>query len=179
VKSEKFGKIKTVSICFAALFLILLAGESVFACSCKNPPTVEQSFEQSAGVFYGTVESVASEGDRILAKFQVEKSWKGATRDIVTVRTDATSCGIDFRKGEKHYLFVDRDGDVFYTVMCRRHAGSQEEFLNGKSQLSLRKTPRSFIGGENLLLTSIIVFLSIFLVAAAAVFILKRKKAVK
>ena len=179
LQSLFFAMPKTILICVVGLVLILLAGESVFACTCSNPPTVEQSFEQSAAVFYGAVESVETSGKDVVAQIRVEKSWKGASHDLVTVKTEQTSCGIDFKPGEKHYLFVDRDGENYKTVMCRRHAGTQEEFLRGKSLLTIRKVPRSFIGGGNLLMTSILVFLGFLAVFAAAVFILKRRKAVK
>jgi hypothetical protein len=160
--------IKTVSIIAFVLVLILLAGENALACKCSNPPSVGQSFEQSAAIFYGTVESVESSDKEMLAVFSVEKSWKGADKDRVTVRTDTTSCGIDFKKGESYYLFAERDGDIFYTVPCRRHAGSQEEFLKNKPALSLQKVPRAFLGSSNLLIYAASITAAVFILAAVA-----------
>ena len=176
MKSEKCLK---TAVCVIVFVFVLLTGEIAFACKCANPPTVEESFEQSAAVFYGTVEAVEPYNKDVLAKIRVEKAWKGVAYDMVTVITERTSCGIEFKAGEKYYLFVDREGDNFKTVACRRHAGTQEEFLKNKSLLTIKKVPRSFIGGGNLLMTSVLVFLGFLAVFAAAVFILKRRKAVK
>jgi hypothetical protein len=178
LKVKKFNMKKIVPIAGFALLFIFFSGEAALACSCKNPPTVEQSFEQSAAVFYGTVESVEASGDKILARFKVEKSWKGADTDLVAVRTDQTSCGIDFKPGEKYYLFLDRAGDVYETVPCRRHAGAQEEFLNNKPPLALQKVSRSLIASGNLLpaaalITGLIILLAVSL---SAVYVFKTKK---
>jgi hypothetical protein len=124
-----------------ALFFILLSGENAFACKCSNPPTVEQSFEQSAAVFYGKVESVKSDDREMVAVFRVEKSWKGADNDVVVVRTDTSSCGINFKEGDTHYLFVDKKDDDYQTVVCRRHGGSQEKFLENKPTIELKSVP--------------------------------------
>ena len=157
---------KIVSISIIALFFILLSGQDVFACSCQNPPTVEQSFEQSAAVFYGTVEEVDNNaGDKIYARFKVEKSWKGADKDEALVITDATSCGIDFKIGESYYLFVDRDGGTFRTVPCRRHAGAQEEFLQNKFLIRLKPVRPKV---NNLLFFAVAVTGFIIILAAAA-----------
>jgi hypothetical protein len=169
---------KTLSIIFIALALILSSDQAAHACSCKNPPTVEQSFEQSAAVFAGKVESVESSDKETVAEFRVDKSWKGADKERVTVKTDTTSCGIDFKKGESYYLFLDRDGDSYRTVPCRRHAGAQEEFLKNKPTLALQKVSGAFIGSSNLLgaaalITGGIFVLAILLVAA---FVFKSKR---
>lgn len=158
--------LKNVSNGVIALFFILLAGFDVFACKCANPPTVEQSFEQSAAVFYGTVEKVSG-GDKIIsAVFRVEKSWKGVDTAEALVASDATSCGIDFQKGETYYLFVDRDGSDFRTVLCRRHAGTQEEFLKNKPLIQLKPAR----GSNNLLLNAVAV--TGFIIALAFVLVI-------
>jgi hypothetical protein len=169
---------KTVSIIFVALALILLSDQAALACSCKNPPTVEQSFEQSAAVFVGTVESVESSDKEMVAELRVDKSWKGADKERVTVKTDTTSCGIDFKKGESYYLFLDRDGDAYRTVPCRRHAGAQENFLRDKPPLALQKVSRSFIGSSNLLGAAALITAGVFILAAIliAAFVFKSKR---
>ncbi|HEY0427264.1 MAG TPA: hypothetical protein VGC76_05620 [Pyrinomonadaceae bacterium] len=173
--------IKTVSAGCIFLFFILLAIQNAFACSCVKPPSVEEGFEQSAAVFYGTVESVESTDKEMTAVFNVEKSWKGADRDRVTVKTDATSCGIDFKTGEKHYLFLDQDGGIYKTVPCRRYAGAQEEFLKDKPPLALQKAlvtvPRTFIGTK-LLLAAASITAAVFILAALgiALYVFKSKR---
>lgn len=136
---------KPFSNIIVALFFILAATFDAFACKCVNPPTVEQSFEQSAAVFYGTVEEVSGGDKSIQVLFKVEKSWKGVDTAETMVITDATSCGIDFKAGETYYLFVDREGatNTFRTVPCRRHAGAQEEFLKNKPLIALKPVRRS------------------------------------
>lgn len=157
---------KTFSISIIALFFILFAAENARACKCAEPPTVEQSFEQSAGVFYGTVEEVNNFGSVVSAVFKVEKSWKGAEFEETVVTTSATSCGINFQVGEKHYLFVDKDAgapNAFQTVTCRRHGGVQEEFLKNKPVLALKASRAS----NRLLMNAIAV--TGFIVALAAI----------
>jgi len=161
---------RTFSISIFALILILLSFESASACSCGNPPTVEQSFSQSAAVIYGRVESVAHNDLNTTAVFKVEKSWKGADRDEIVVVTEPTSCGIAFKTGETHYLFLDSIGETYRTAACRRHAGTQEEFLKDKPTVALKPVPpaskaRAEGGGELVIWGINVVALSI--VAAA------------
>lgn len=162
--------LKIVSNGLIVLCFILAAALDVFACSCANPPSVEQSFEQSAAVFYGTVEEVSGGDNKsIQALFKVEKSWKGADSAEALVITDATSCGIDFKAGETYYLFVDRDGNAantFRTVPCRRHAGRQEEFLKDKPLIRLKPGHRP----SNLLFYSVAV--TGFIITLAAVLVI-------
>jgi hypothetical protein len=167
---------KIVRLASIVFVLILLASENAFACKCSNPPSVGQSFEQSAGVFYGSVESVEASGDEILAEFRVEKSWKGADKDRVTVSTDRTSCGIDFKEGEKYYLFVDKNGEAYKTIPCRRHAGTQEEFLRDKPTLALQNVSRGFIGSSKLLFYAASIAAAVFILALAALYIFKLRK---
>jgi len=166
--------IKTVSI-IVVLVLVLLAGENALACKCGNPPGVGQSFDESAAVFYGTVESVEGDDKEMVAVFKVEKSWKGANSEQVMVKTDTTSCGIDFKTGEKYYLFVDRNGsmpNVFKVVPCRRHAGAQEEFLKDKPVLLLKANSFSPYGGfsGNPILTNAIIVTVVIILLAVVLF---------
>jgi hypothetical protein len=111
----------------------------------------------------------------MVAVFKVEKSWKGADSEQVMVKTDTTSCGIDFKTGEKYYLFVDRNGSMpnsFKVVPCRRHAGAQEEFLKDKP--TLRLTTGKFIAYErfsgNPILTNAIIVTVIIILLAVVLF---------
>lgn len=170
---------KNILISVFALFLVLVAGQNAFACKCSDPPTVEQSFEQSAGVFYGRVGEI-NEGEKVSsARFEIEKSWKGADKDETIVFTDTSSCGIAFKTGESYYLFVDREpgtANAYRVAACRRHAGSQEEFLKNKPLIQLK----SIRGGANALLKTAAAITGGIVALAAlvvAVVVFKRKKA--
>ena len=132
---------KAARIIFSLVVLLFLASENVFACSCNNPPTIDESFRDSDAVFFGRVLSVERSERSIEAVFRVETSWKGVATDEVIVRTDTTSCGINFAVGESHYLFLSRTGDVLATRPCARHSQAQE-FLQAKASLPLVSAPQ-------------------------------------
>lgn len=108
------------------------------ACSCVDPPTVEESFKDSIAVVYGTVVSVDNDSDsQFLTLFAVENSWKGVKQNKIIVKSDRTSCGIDLQAGKSYYLWLGQTDNLYITVPCRRHGGSEEDFLKPKPQLLL------------------------------------------
>lgn len=114
---------------------------SASACSCPNPPTVEQSFEASNAVIYGVVTYAQEFEDQILAVVEVKKSWKGVTKDRIIVKTGRTSCDISFSMDQAYYLWLDGAGDRYETSPCRRHAVTEETYLAEKPLITLESIP--------------------------------------
>ncbi len=137
----------------AFVFIILIAASNeIFACTCSNSneATIEKSFRDSDAVIYGKVIDLSTDPNRdIQALFMVESSWKGVDHNKIIVRTDATSCGINFKIGENYYLWLDGRNDEFHTVPCRRHGGAEENFLQNKPQLRLKTVSLELSGKKN------------------------------
>ncbi len=104
-----------------------------YACSCLEPPAVEEALERSKAVFMGKVIEIKEQKilgggttNRIL--FEVVKTWKGESQSqifITTGQPGAGDCGYDFRKGEEYLVYANRTSIYGYnvdlsTVVCDR-----------------------------------------------------------
>lgn len=132
---------------FLLIFLTVFSNE-IFACSCSNSNTAtpQDIFNASDAVFRGSVIDVDDSSDKdIYALFEVETSWKGVRQDKLIVRTDKTSCGINFKKGEKYLLWLDSsEGHDFKTVPCRIPVGDSGSFLQSRPELPLKSVLLDF-----------------------------------
>ncbi|HEY0075399.1 MAG TPA: hypothetical protein VGB77_14970 [Abditibacteriaceae bacterium] len=91
--------------------LVLLVFNSKFAlcCSCAEPDPPEQALKSADAVFAGKVISLTSSG-RFSGtySFQVNESWKGASLNILFIRTGrgGGDCGYGFEIGQEYLVYA-------------------------------------------------------------------------
>jgi Domain of unknown function (DUF4440)/Tissue inhibitor of metalloproteinase len=135
--------------CVLSLIAYLILTTNVgLACSCSNPALEGKSTEQqinearqrSAAIFSGkvleTVKNKDSDGvapGEVEVRFEVLKSWKGASADRLSVFTasDSSLCGYAFEVGESYLVYAhDYGGGKLDTNICtrtRRLADARED----------------------------------------------------
>ena len=125
---------KLSTLLFSVLLTVLFVVPHLAqACSCEPPPAALTALEQSAVVFSGSVTAIEEGetewlGSVFFVRFSVERSWKAATADDITVTTasDDARCGYHFELGEKYLIYgtAPVPGDEHYSVtICSRTRG--------------------------------------------------------
>lgn len=121
------------------------SSRSVYACSCV-PPTpgetlrskVVKSRADATAIFIGTVVSVRYSEEKMngtpvkrLARFKVERSWKGPTTEFIEVESANVCClcGITFSEGERYIVYSNsNDPNALLASSC-----SRTSIVNGRS----------------------------------------------
>lgn len=108
------------------LFVLIFVGLSVtttFGCECPLG-THKQNYRWAKSIFTGEAVSVGtdkisnpqvSKRDLYRVTFKVERRWKGAKSETVSVLTDSCAsmcCLIKFREGQKYLVYVYKDSFV-------------------------------------------------------------------
>ena len=126
-----------ISIMKPVLFLLLLFGASVsFACSCKEIGKITDGEIENVGeAFIGIVTEVIEDGVNftITATFEVKHYLKGKLQSSelkVTTSKSGASCGLNFKKGEKWYVFSYYSDNTLHAGLCGRSA--QLSYANSK-----------------------------------------------
>ena len=113
---------------------LLLASRAVSACDCRLPSAgkpikqvVAEARNKSRAVFSGTVVAIDRKpGDLYVAvRFKIEKFWKGALSEEVTVFTGqgGGDCGYKFEVGQRYLIYAYRYNDTeLGTNICQRTA---------------------------------------------------------
>lgn len=121
MKSLLFSLLLIVSLMFAA--------EAGFACSCAPPRSAAEELERAAAVFSGKVVEIKKhkQAENIFTAveviFRVERSWKGAEGETVSVFTSGWSaaCGYGFKGGRTYLVYAHRDAEGrLSTSTCSR-----------------------------------------------------------
>jgi hypothetical protein len=129
-----------------SLFSILLFAPAVLAavdtraqCDCIGyTPEVRGSrygsavedLKHSEVVFIGEVveshkvpkvsKSASEENYEIEVRFKVERAWKRAVAEYVTVRNNVDDCIFSLERGKKYLVYAVPDGDLLRTWYCSR-----------------------------------------------------------
>jgi hypothetical protein len=85
-----------------------------------GPKSVKGTVKQSAAVFSGEVLAVKSGVNFLEARFRVERFWKGAVSEEVSVWTDGTAESPHYRVGEKYLVFAGTQNGKLFTGICSR-----------------------------------------------------------
>lgn len=157
---------KSLKILSLASFVIILAAESSFACSCIRSP-VEEEFRNADAVFLGRVVGVGGFLSSGGARLEVEESWKGVDLDEVTVHTIPNTCAFSFKEGETYVIFAGRSPEgKLGTWACSnstnvkyRHAAEVLPYLERLEPIPLARSPADYRGVG--LITALCVLLSI------------------
>jgi hypothetical protein len=105
----------------ASTFFLLLVPRSALACSCVQAPP-ETAFAEHDAVFEGRVAQLSTQGDALVATFEVVQHWKGIEHESAIVRTPSSSaaCGVSFEVGTSWLVYADREGGLLTTGLCSR-----------------------------------------------------------
>jgi hypothetical protein len=144
----------------ASLVIILLLQSAVLPCTCANTSGLKQIQQRklirdSEAIFYGEVIAVGEPRTVVYnsgnlystpVTLRVIRSWKGVSRDEITIDTDTTSsCGLSPSVGRRLTLFPHRSkmsGQLFANLCSRnlletevlqRELGPGTEFSPAKS----------------------------------------------
>lgn len=106
--------------------------QEVHACSCAEPPPVEEALERATRVFSGEVIEIVDPGknkwirssnEPIEVIVKVDRVWKGNVGRQATVTTalSTASCGYPFAIGESYLIYASDLGETD-TNLCGRTA---------------------------------------------------------
>lgn len=143
-------RIKHVFLLGLAIGLLLLSSTAVLACSCELPKqgetvkqAVKRAHQNSNAVFAGEVVEVITNPKVFYLKvrFKVERSWKNARTEELTIRTGRSiggDCGYRFEVGEHYLVYAyGSEREMLETNICQRTrklADAEEDLkLLGKS----------------------------------------------
>ncbi|WP_213535460.1 hypothetical protein [Paenibacillus sp. J45TS6] len=110
---------------FSTWFVV--APVNVHACSCAEPPSIEDQMNRKTAIFTGKLLSLTkpdkiwSSADPVKAQFEVKQVWKGELDSQTTVYTalSSESCGYEgFEVNEEFIVFAYGKPDRLQTGLC-------------------------------------------------------------
>ncbi|UVI27270.1 hypothetical protein [Paenibacillus spongiae] len=101
----------------------------VHACSCAQPPSIEDQLNRKTAIFTGKVLSltkpaqreIQSSADPVEAQFEVKTVWKGEVGSQTAVYTalSSVSCGYEgFEVNKEYIVYAHGDPDRLETGLC-------------------------------------------------------------
>ena len=117
------GNICKLRGCLVGVLLIGLAFPAgVQACSCLSPRTPWEARTRADAVFSGTVLDIQRRDVSLRVTFELDKAWKGISKQQVTIQTRASSasCGYSFETGERYLVYAQSDENAYRTHLCTR-----------------------------------------------------------
>lgn len=110
--------------------LLMIRPAPVQACSCAQPPPVQEELARKTAVFSGKVikieqpkqKQIKSSADPVSITFEVMTVWKGdlAQRTTVYTASSSASCGYGFAEGKEYIVFAYGTPDNLETGICER-----------------------------------------------------------
>lgn len=147
-------RISAVSIWMASVAVLSLglvaatAGEAQ-ACSCMVPPPAQEALEDADAVFVGKVLGGEARDRTLEVRLAVERRWKGAESEEITVRTatSGAACGFSFAEGERYLVYGYEHEGVLRVSLCSRtqpldRAGEDIEALDRVVGQAPSETPQ-------------------------------------
>lgn len=120
------GSIATFLILTPVIAIGLLSSigacREAFGCSCVEPQPPAEALEENKTVFSGKVVIIDSNEFGKSVTFDVDRAWKGVTKDRVTVATPANSaaCGYEFEEGKEYLIYSHDDDETLDVTICSR-----------------------------------------------------------
>lgn len=114
-----------MKICLRLLvffFLLTLLTPVVFACECLPRRSPRRELKISKVVFVGTVVEANVGGRNGLFRFRVERKWKGASAEFMTVSSGRGTCASLFRVGETYLVYALEEDSELESNVCMRTA---------------------------------------------------------
>jgi hypothetical protein len=96
------------------------------ACSCVEPPSVQDELDRSSAVFRGEVMEIKDADYTKKVLFQVKEIWKGIEQSQVILLTaeSGSSCGFNFNVGQEYVVYATGEGSLS-TSICDRTVSVQ------------------------------------------------------
>lgn len=148
------GKINLILVVLLTFVFFNYSPNTTYACSCAEPGSVQEEFNQSAAVFSGKVIGVIDENkfnpiqsssDPIGVVFEVDDVWKGINQTQVIVYTSRfpESCGYEFST-TKYLVYANESDGELSVSLCSRTTllSSAQEDLN---ELGLGEKPTEVV----------------------------------
>ncbi|RCW46461.1 hypothetical protein [Paenibacillus prosopidis] len=118
-----------LSFLFMLIALFIVEPVTVHACSCAEPPSIEDQMNRKTAIFTGKVLSLTkpdkgkfwSSADPVKAQFEVKTVWKGKLGSQTAVYTalSSASCGYEgFEVNKEYIVFAYGDPDRLETGLC-------------------------------------------------------------
>lgn len=120
------------------MIAVMIAGvvawpSAASACSCEQPPGVEEELSRSDAVFSGKVISIEEKPPLLSVPsktviFEVAKIWKGIEQSQVKITTGqgGGDCGFDFNMGQEYLIYAVKSNSYglnsLSTIICDRTA---------------------------------------------------------
>lgn len=138
---NKFLFTMMLSVVFSLISMSIVPTTS-YACSCAQPPSVEEELERSKAVFSGKVLEVKEQKGftgyikkRVL--IEVAETWKGVSESqvIITTGSGGGDCGYEFQVGQEYLVYATEStmyGEAeLVTIICDRttEMGAAQEDL--------------------------------------------------
>jgi len=123
------------------LFISLLIGFA-FPCSCLEPPSPEEAYEEADAVFSGQVTNIVEDGSNYYYEVSIQTIdvWKGEILDEIIILTETSSdaCGYEFQINNEYLIYAYNYNGGVYTNICTRtnlleYASEDLDYLNGLS----------------------------------------------
>ena len=112
--------LKSVVI-LTVLFVTLAQAQTSknFACLQLNRDTDFSPYWTSDTIFSGTAKNVAVEGDKVVAEFTVEQTFRGTAANTNLVFTPNSDYGYHFIQGERYFVYASHGKNgLLYTNGC-------------------------------------------------------------
>lgn len=128
-----------------ALALVASSPGAIRACTCTEPPTLQQEFDGAWKVFSGRVVAIQPELDGLVAViFEPYERWKGTLDYFVKVVTPEHEgvCGYPFAIGGEYLVFGQYHlVGITYTPTAFTHLCSRTSALEGNPYLAQLPPP--------------------------------------
>ncbi|MFZ3591203.1 hypothetical protein ACOI1C_18650 [Bacillus sp. DJP31] len=94
-----------------------------YACSCIQPPPVDEEYKQVTAVFSGKVIDIKNQlnpSEPMKVTFQVDQSWKGVSEGKISIYTakDSAACGYAFNMDDSYLVYASEYEGKLNTGLC-------------------------------------------------------------
>jgi hypothetical protein len=112
----------SIPIITVAVLTSLPGCPAAFGCSCVEPQPPAEALVESKTVFSGKALSISSNEYGKLVTFDVDRAWKGISKDRVTASTPANSagCGYEFEEGKEYLVYSNQEENALNVILCSR-----------------------------------------------------------
>lgn len=106
---------KSLTIWFILFTFVFSLPNDGFACSCDFPDTAQESVRLSDHAFVGKVISIQQERTtdafHTNIQFKVQDALKNVDTEVLTLKDDLGSCGIQFKEGSTYIVYANYGTD--------------------------------------------------------------------
>lgn len=129
-KRRKLQDLKPLALVIVLVGALLHPAPAAASCA-GPPPSVQQALNDAAAVFTGKVVSIrksiplsfSASGSQV--EFEVDRTWKGVTGNMVVLTSYSTSVDYTFQEGQSYLVYAHRgdpagNGSTLNANICGR-----------------------------------------------------------